>query len=417
MNRPIQAVSYRALLRYPGVLRAFTAATIGRLSYATSSLSVLLTVQQATRSYAVAGTALGLYALASFTIPLKSRWIDRAGQRRVLPVLASVFAAVCVTIAVVATADVSAPLVYLGLSTAIGLAAPPLGPSMRALWAALTPDPAARQRAYSLDAVTEETLYAVGPVLVGVVVAVSSSGTALLLTGALNLLGAVGIATSSAANRHSDTDGVRSAKTLLGPFNQRGFLLLIAAMLGVGLGVGPVEVAVVAIAGRAGQPGVAGYLLAAVSVGSAVGGLTWGRIHHRRQTSAQLGTLVAAMAAGGLVAAFAPSLPLLGVALGLTGLVTAPVFVVAYLAADALVPHSGRTEATTWVNTANNTGIALGAAAAGVLVDWVNGPAALIGSASILAITAAAVLATRGHLQADPDTGRLVLARVSDWCR
>jgi len=48
MNRPVQAVSYRALLRYPGVLRAFTAATIGRLSYATSLLSLLLTVQHAT---------------------------------------------------------------------------------------------------------------------------------------------------------------------------------------------------------------------------------------------------------------------------------------------------------------------------------------------------------------------------------
>jgi len=336
-------------------------------------------------------------------MPLKSRWIDRVGQRRVLPVLAAVFAAVCVTIAVVATAGVSAPLVYLGLCTAIGVAAPPLGPSMRALWAGLTPDPAARQRAYSLDAVTEETLYTVGPVLVGVIVAVGSSATALVLTGALNLLGAVGIATSSAAKRHSDTDGVRSAKTLRGPFNQRGFLLLIAAMLGVGLGVGPVEVAVVAIAGRGGQPGLAGYLLAAVSVGGAVGGLTWGRLHHRRQASAQLGTLVAAMAAGALAAAFAPSLPLLGLALGLTGLVTAPVFVVAYLAADALVPHSGRTEATTWVNTANNTGVALGAAAAGVLVDRVNGAAALIASAAILTITAAAVLATRGRLQATPD--------------
>lgn len=404
MNRHSQAVTYRALFRYPGVLRAFTASTVGRLSYATSSLSLLLTVQHATRSYAVAGTALGLYALASLTMPLKSRWIDRAGRRRVLPVLASFFGAVCVTIAVVATAGVSAPLVYLGLSVAMGLAAPPLGPSMRALWAALTPDPAARQRAYSLDAVTEETLYAVGPVLVGVVVAVSSSATALILTGALNILGAVGIATSSAANRHSDTDGVRPAKTLLGPFNQRGFLLLIAAMLGVGLGVGPVEVAVVAIAGRAGQPGLAGYLLAAVSVGSAVGGLIWGRIHHRRQTSVQLGTLVAAMAAGGLAAAYAPSLPLLGLALGLLGLVTAPVFVVAYLAADALVPHSGRTEATTWVNTANNTGIALGAAAAGVLVDHVNGPAALISSAAVLTITAGAMLATRERLQGSPDT-------------
>jgi len=403
MNRPVQAVSYRALLRYPGVLRAFTAATIGRLSYATSLLSLLLTVQHATRSYAVAGTALGAYSLASLTMPVKSRLIDRAGQRRVLPVLASVFASVCVTIAVAATAGVSAPLVYLGLSGVVGLAAPPLGPSMRALWAALTPEPAARQRAYSLDGVVEQSLYAVGPVLVGVVVAISSSATALIVTGGLNLLGAAGMATSSAANRHGVPGGARPANSLLGPFTQRGFVPLVLAMLGVGLGAGPVDVAVVAIAGRAGQPGRAGYLLAAVSVGSAVGGLSWGRLHHRRQTSVQLGTLIAATAVGGLAAALAPSLSLLGVALGLVGLVSAPVFIVAYLAADALIPHGGRTEATTWVNTANNAGIALGAAAAGVIVDHANGPAALIGSAAVLAITAAAVLTTRRRLQEDGD--------------
>lgn len=140
MNRHIEAVSYVALLRHPGVLRVFTPSTIGRLFYATSSLSLLLAVQHATRSYAVAGAALGAYGLVSVTMPVKSRLIDRAGQRRVLPVLASVFAAVCVTIAVAATAGVSASLLYLGLSAAVGLAAPPLGPSMRALWAALTPE-------------------------------------------------------------------------------------------------------------------------------------------------------------------------------------------------------------------------------------------------------------------------------------
>jgi len=114
--------------------------------------------------------------------------------------------------------------------------------------------------------------------------------------------------------------------------------------------------------------------------------------------------LIAATAVGGLAAALAPSLPLLGVALGLVGLVSAPVFVVAYLAADALVPHGGRTEATTWVNTANNTGIALGAAAAGLIVDHTDGCAALMGSAAVLAITAAAVLATQRRLQQGGDT-------------
>jgi MFS family permease len=126
MNRPIQAVTYRALLRHPGVLRVFTAAALGRLSYATLSLSLLLTVEHATRSYAVAGTALGASSLASVTMPLKSRLIDRAGPRRVLPLLGVAFAAVCTGTAVAATAGLSEPLLYVGLSAAAGLTAGPV---------------------------------------------------------------------------------------------------------------------------------------------------------------------------------------------------------------------------------------------------------------------------------------------------
>lgn len=58
---------------------------------------------------------------------------------------------------------------------------------MRGIWASLTPDLAARQRAYSLDAVTEETLFAIGPVLVGTVVARSTPLAALVVTAVLGL--------------------------------------------------------------------------------------------------------------------------------------------------------------------------------------------------------------------------------------
>ena len=58
---------------------------------------------------------------------------------------------------------------------------------MRGIWASLTPDLAARQRAYSLEAVTEETLFAIGPVLVGTVVARSTPLAALVVTAVLGL--------------------------------------------------------------------------------------------------------------------------------------------------------------------------------------------------------------------------------------
>lgn len=69
MPRLPQAVSYAAVLRRHGVLRAFIAAIIGRLSYAMITLALPITIQEATRSYTAAAVALGGYALISFLMP------------------------------------------------------------------------------------------------------------------------------------------------------------------------------------------------------------------------------------------------------------------------------------------------------------------------------------------------------------
>ena len=98
-----------------------------------------------------------------------------------------------------------------------------------------------------------------------------------------------------------------------------------------------------------------------------------------------------------LAASAVPGLPGLGVVLGLTGLVIAPIYVVAYLAADDTTVPGRRTEAGTWVNVANNAGSAAGAAAAGILADT-RGPAqAFLVVGVLLLITAPAVARRRGR--------------------
>lgn len=397
MTRPIGAVGYRAVLRLPGAPRAFAAATLGRLSYGTLSLSLLLAVQGATGSYLVAGTALGVFGVTSVLMPAKSRLIDRFGQRRVLPVLATGFALALTAMAACSAAGVAQGSVYVGLAAVVGLVAPPLGPSMRALWAALTPEPAARQRAYSLDGVVEDTLFAVGPLLAGLLVAAADASVALAVTAALNVVGATAMATSPAARRHAAPTAARTGAPLIGPFRSRGFALLIVALFGVGLGSGPLDLAVVARAQGAGDAGAAGYVLAAMAVGSAVGGLVGGHLTHRGRTSTQLGVLVAVTALGYALAAATPSTPTLAVVLGLTGLAGAPIFVVSYPAADRLAPTGTGTEATTWVNTSSNIGLSVGAAAAGFVVDRSGAPGALLTGAVVLALTAVAVLAAGGR--------------------
>jgi MFS family permease len=94
-------------------------------------------------------------------------------------------------------------------------------------------------------------------------------------------------------------------------------------------------------------------------------------------------------------AALAPTLPLLAVALAVTGAVSAPAFIVSVMAAADLVPESGRTEVSTWVATSANAGVALGAAGAGVISDSINIDTALLAGAAVLGLTAIFIVATR----------------------
>lgn len=69
--------------------------------------------------------------------------------------------------------------VFIALAAFIGLFVPPLGAAMRALWAIVTPNMQARTKAYSLDAVAEELLFTIGPVVISFVVAVTSPAFAI----------------------------------------------------------------------------------------------------------------------------------------------------------------------------------------------------------------------------------------------
>lgn len=396
MSRPAGTASYSALLRLPGALPAFAAAALLRLSYASVVLSLLLVVQDATGSFAVAGTAVGAYALPSLLAPYKSRLVDRVGVRRTLSCLGVGYAAVLAGIGACAVGGVEAAPPYLLLAAAAGVLSPPAGPVMRGIWAALTPDETGRSRAYSLDAVAEEGLFAVGPLLVGAVLLVAGPVTALAVTAGLALAGACALGLSRAAAAVSVPARLPSGRRLLGPLLLPGVRWVVVAMLAVGFALAPLEVAVVARATQAGSPAAAGYLLAVLSVGSAAGGLLWGRLRQPPTTGLLL-AVMSVLGAGTAAAGLVPSLPALGLVLALTGAAIAPAFVVAYVLADRLVNDSVRTETNTWVSTAANVGGATGAAIAGLLVEHVSVPAAFAVGGGLLIAMLPLLFATRSN--------------------
>ncbi|NMO53175.1 MFS transporter [Actinoplanes sp. TBRC 11911] len=380
-----RAVGVGRVLLLPFALRTFVPALIGRLAYGLFPLATLFTVQQATGSYAAAGLAVAAFGLASITLPAKARLVDRLGPRRVLPPLA-LGCALALALAVWS----SDAFVLVALIAAAGLAAPPLGAAMRSLWRVLTHDSAElKQRAYAVDSIAEETLYLAGPLLAGLLIAVGPARWALLVTAALLVAGTLGMVAALPADARPPAGGPESngGRRFFdpGPLRFAGLRALLAVILVAGTGTSMAFTCMAITAQQHGHPAAAGALEAAVGLGSVAGGLLWARRRHRRDRFRQLALLLAVLATGLIAAAAAPGLIALGAVLAVTGTAIAPLFVVAYVAADDLVDPDQRTEAGTWVNVANNAGNAGGAALAGAL----GAVPGFLAGAALLAVTAA----------------------------
>jgi hypothetical protein len=396
VSHTVPHLSYAVLFRQPAVARTFLPALVGRLAYGVLPLSLLLTVQHATGSFASAASAMALDGLASLSMPVKARAIDRYGQRLVLPLVTAAIVVVLVSAATMARAGTTSPLPWLAVGLGVGLASPPLGPSMRAQWRALVPEHAIAT-AYAVDAACEETLYLIGPMLAAGMVAVAPAYAGLVVCAALVAVGAAGLACSPVATRTARLERRRIGR---GPLRHLPYLGLLVVMAAVGGVTATIYTTTAARALAVGHPAYAGLADACVAAGSVVGGLAWGRLRPSWPWSRSLARLLAFLGAGLAVASawgpFWMFVPLLAV----VGLAISPMYVVAYQASDRLVGPTEVTEASTWVNTVTNLGIALGGAVAGLLVGHA-GARAPGWLGAVIALGVAAVLRSAGGASAE----------------
>ncbi|MEW2509400.1 MFS transporter [Streptomyces sp. NPDC046870] len=408
MSTPLSRPSYAAVLRVPHARRTFTAALTARLSYGTVSLAVLLSVTHATGSYAVSGTVLSLFgATTVFLMPLRASLIDRHGPRRVLPPMSALYGALLGALAVLIWRP-GAPAAAIGLTAALaGCCAPPLGPTMRALWSELVTDRDLLQRAYSLDGVAEELLYVSGPVLIATLGGSAPPAAGILLSAALNVGGTCAFVTSPAmtAKRPSPSkeeaagarlagEGITGARSGRGRAALvRGVLPPVVVALGAGLALSAVELLVLAFATERGyDPALVPWVLGALSAGSALGGLANGAVRWRTSARTRLCRFAAGLGLVLAAAGLAPGLWTLTAAMACAGAFIAPVLTTAYLLADESAQDSARTQAGAWVNMAVNAGSSGGAMAAGLVIGRLPLPVCftLAGGTALLAAAAAA---------------------------
>ncbi|MFI5769556.1 MFS transporter [Streptomyces sp. NPDC051658] len=396
---PSRTPSYATVLRTRHAARTFGAALLGRLSYGMVSLSLMLAVNAATGSYSVAGAVMALFGATSvFLSPARAALIDRYGPRRALPPMAGLYAALLAALAYATWRPGASAFLLGALASAAGACSPPLGPVMRTLWSGLVADRELLRRAYSLDGVAEELLFVSGPLLVGVVVKFASPAAGVAISAALVFVGTLALVSSPAVRGTGATapDGTAAGpdrppagRRLLGIVALRHAVLVTAA---VGLCLGGLDLLVVAFTEQRHQGAAVSWVLAALSSGSAVGGIAYGAVSWRASNRVRLPLLAAGLGAAMVGAGLSPDVYVLAAVAAVAGLFVAPALTTAYLIADESVGAGSRTQAGAWVNTAVNAGSSVGAAAVGLLVDRLP-PAVCFAVAAVPALLCATVVA------------------------
>jgi MFS family permease len=381
------------VLRLPGVLPLFLASCVARLPMGALTLLLVLHTKDLTGSYGRGGVAAGVFALsAGLSSPALARIVDRRGQAAVLRFGGAVTAA---AIMVVAFLPGDAPFgAILAASALAGIAQPPTGACMRALWPVLVKDPEQRHAAYSLESVILEIVYMFGPVVIVAGVGSWSIKGALLLCAACELVGNFAFSFSP-VSRSWRPDGGR-ARDVLGALRGSGVRVLVAVFLLAGMAIGAIEVAVPALLDDIGKRDLTGLLFGFWGLGSMAAGFAIGRVGPGKDPPRRLAVLLVVWGATHAAVGLGSSPVAIGLLLLGAGVAIAPTFVSANGMLDHLVPSGTLTEAFTWTTTGLTAGIAAGSALGGAITEAASpGTAMLVlGSGGVLAALLVAATAS-----------------------
>jgi MFS family permease len=381
--------SYRRILSLPGTLLFSATGLVARLPISMVSLGIVLLVSSATGSYGLAGSVSAAYLLANggFAIT-QGRFLDRYGQSRVLPVVIGIFGAALALLMWSVQAGWPVGVTYV-LAAVCGAGLPSVGACVRARWSHVLGSADQLQTAFALEAVADETVFMLGPILVTLLATAwhpVAGLTAALLAGVIGtLFFAAQRSTEPPAHPRRELTGRRPGM----PWATVVPLAVVSAALGTLFGAA--EVTTVAFADELGSKGYAGPLLALWALGSLIAGLVTGAVHWRRGPDHRVRWGSAAMMAAMLPLALIGSLPAMAVALFVAGFAIAPTLIATMSLTEKTVPHARLTEGMAIMNTGIVAGVAPGATLAGLVVDaYGASPAYLVAAAAGLVSALAA---------------------------
>ncbi|MFE2264682.1 MFS transporter [Streptomyces griseosporeus] len=398
------AAGYLEILRTRHAARLLTGTLVGRLPNATAAIAVVLFVRAEGGSYSLAGALAAVYGVANAVgQPVLGRLVDLHGQPRVqLP--AAVLAALATTVLALTGLD-PLPLAYTAVAAA-GLFAPPLEGGLRALWPSVLRREDQVHTAYAMDAVAQEVMFTVGPLLVTLCVSLWSAQAALIVLNVLGVLGALSVVVSQPSRAWRSAP--REAHWL-GALRSPGLVALLAAFLFVGIALGSITVAAVPYADDHGGDAVYGWLMAALGLGALAGGTVYGARQWAGAPERRLRVLVAFLAVCYLPLMLMPGAAGMVALTALAGVFLAPAIACAFVIVDRHAPRGTVTEAFSWLVTTFTVGASVGTGLAGPVVQaggalWGFAVPGVAGAVSLL------VLMATGRVLAAPARAAVVAA-------
>jgi Major Facilitator Superfamily len=393
--------AYRQILRDPRA-RAYSAAgLIARLPISMTGLGIVLLISLTSDSFGRAGLVAAVAMLTgAVAAPLWGQAIDRIGQARVLTIAAVVNSASLALL--VSSVQLDWPLaVTLVAALGVGVGFSSAGSAVRARWSHRLKESPLLQTAFALEAVLDEVVFIVGPVLVTFLATAVHPALGVSVSAVIGLVGALLLA----AQRSTEPPAVPRHRNRRPERLPLGVLVPIGlACVALGAVFGGMEVVVVAFAEETGVLPYAGFFITAWSFGSLLAGVVTGAIAWRASAPTRFRIGATALAASLLPLPFLGSpLPVAGLLL-VSGMAIAPTLIATVAVIESSVPATRLTEALNWNTTGLALGLAAGAAAVGQLIDLAGARGGFFGvaGAGVALVAAGLAVRTRPVLSREP---------------
>ncbi|TIL47420.1 MFS transporter [Mesorhizobium sp.] len=390
---------YREIFKARGAKGFAAAGFVARMPMAMAPIGIVAMLSQTHGEYWLAGAVSATYALANaFVAPQISRLVDRLGQARV--VAPTTVISVLAFVVLIAAANQDWPVWTLFVSALLAAAMPSIPAMVRARWTELFRDRPEMNTAFAFESAADELVYIAGASLsVGLSVALFPEAGMLASTLFLAFGSTALVLQRSTEPRVRPVDqGSRGSAIRLRPVQ-----IITLALIFIGATFATTEVSTVAITKELGQPGAASLVIGVYALGSFVVGIVLGALNLKTPLQIQLAIAIAIIALATLPLLLADTVPLLALAVFVSGVAISPTFITAFGLIERRVPEAMLTEGVTWVMTGIGIGMALGSFAAGWVVDAFGAQSGFLVSVAAGAIALVTVLAGQRSLATDSD--------------